>query len=239
MAKRPDNFRGMNIAAPVNRLGPGEVAVAVNTRGYGEGQFELRNQLSNPIVIDSSSIILDSSVQSICRMNDTTPAGPADGFVLISVDAAGNLYANDTIIAVGLSGDPESIIPFRPNASVQPWAYVFDSSQSATIYTKFALNDSSATFNCFGQLKVRSDGRVYKTGIKEPPLAPTVSTGNTSVSTSGTLEATAIPWTNYNGQNPNYGYGETNGTPSPTPDGTAPFIVDVANASTITTVSYT
>ena len=241
-SKRPDNLRGMNIAAPVNRLGPGEVAVAVNTRGYGEGQFELRNQLSNPIVIDSSAIILDSSVQSIFRMNDTTPAGPADGFVLISVDEAGNLYANDTIIAIGLSGDPVSIIPFRPNASVQPWAYVFDSSQSATIYTKYALNDSSATFNCFGQVKVRSDGRVYKTGIKEPPLAPTIGTGNSVVLFGGAtpnLLATAIPWTNYNGQNPNYSYGELNGLPSPTPDGTAPFIVDVANASTITITALT
>ena len=81
---------------------------------------------------------------------------------------------------------------------------------------------------------MRSDGLVYKTGIREPALAPTVSTGNGSVIDSGPLLATSIPWTNYAGQNPNYNFGEANGEPSPTPDGTAPFIVDVANASTIT-----
>ena len=234
MAKRPDNFIGLDLTSPPNRIPAGRVSMAENVRGYGEGQFEIRTALSPTIVVDSSTIQLDSSVQSICRMNDTTPAGPADGFVLITVDKAGNLYANDTIVATGLSGNPVSITPFRPNASVQPWAYIADSSENVTIFTKYALNDSSATFNCFGQLKVRSDGRVYKTGIKEPSLAPTVGSGNTSVTVSGTLEATAIPWTNYAGQNPNFDYGETNGFPSPTPDGTAPFIVNCKNASTIT-----
>ena len=232
MAKRPDNLRGMDLTSPVNRIEPGKVAVASNVRAYGQGQFELRNQLSAPILTDSSA------VQSLMRMNDTTPAGPVSGFVLISADVHGNLYAGSEIVATSLSGNPVSIIPFRPNASVQPWAYVFDSSEEVVIRTKFALNNEPTTFNCFGMLKVRSDGLIYKVGVKEPPLAPTVSTGNTSVIDSGPVLATAIPWTNYQGQNPNYDYGELNGPPNPgTPnpiDGTPPFIVDVANASTIT-----
>lgn len=217
--------------------------MAVNVRGYSVGQVELRTALSAPVVIDSSAIVMAGAVQSIARMNDTTPAGPASGYCFIGVDADGNLYVNDTVVATGLSGNPVSIVPFRPNASVQPWAYVFDSSENVTLDTKYVLNDSSATFNCFGSLKVRSDGLVYKAGIKEPPLAPTVGTGNTVVIDSGPLLATAIPWTNYAGQNPNYDYGETNGLPnpgSPNPvDGTAPFIVDCANASTITITSIT
>ena len=232
MAKRPDNFRGMDLTSPVNRIEPGKAAVAVNARAYGQGQFSLRNQLSEPILTNASA------VQSLARMNDTTPAGPVSGFVLISSDVDGNLYAGGTIIGTGFSGNPISIVPFRPNTSVQPWAYIADNSQSVSIQTKFALDGTPTVFGCFGQVKVRSDGLIYKTGIKEPPLAPTVATGNTSVPFSGNLAATAIPWTNYSGQNPNYDYGETNGLPNPgTPnpvDGTAPFIVNVQNASTIT-----
>ena len=53
-----------------------------------------------------------------------------------------------------------------------------------------------------------------------------------SVSVKGTLLATDIPWTNYLGQNPGFNYGESSGPPDPTPDGTPPFIIDVANATT-------
>ncbi len=237
MARRPDNFVGLDLTSPVNRLPAGRSLMAVNVRGYSQGQVEMRTSLSDPVVIDSGAIVMSSAVQSLARMNDTTPAGPASGFVFIGVDEDGNLYVNDTVVATGLSGDPVSIIPFRPNASVQPWAYVFDSSENVTLDTKYALDNSPAIFDCFGQIKVRSDGLVYKTGIQEPPLAPTVSTASSVITTSGNLANTTIPWTNYAGQNPNYNYGETNGPPnpgSPNPvDGTAPFIVEVANASTI------
>jgi hypothetical protein len=212
-------------------MGPGETASAVNVRAYTEGGIQIRTGLSLPI------LTVDSSVNSLVRMNDTTPDGPEDGYCLIIGTDSGSLFvfpAQPDPVAVGLSGDPMSIVPFRPNTSVQPWGYVADSSMGVTLFTKYALNDSSATFDCFGQIKVRSDGLVYKTGIKEPPLAPEVGTGNTVVVDSGPLLAKAIPWTNYAGQNPNYDYGETNGEPSPTPDGTAPFIVDCANASFIT-----
>jgi hypothetical protein len=237
VAKRPDNFGGIDLTSPLNRIPAGSVAMVENIRAYGQGQFELRTQLSAPILTDSSA------VESLARMNDTTPAGPPEGFVLISADTDGNLFAGSELVGTGFSGNPVSIIPFRPNSAVPPWAYVFDSSEDVTIYTKYALNGDATTFNCFGMVKVRSDGLIYKTGIKEPPLAPTVSSGNTFVIDSGPVLATAIPWTNYAGQNPNYDYGEVNGPPnpgSPNPvDGTPPFIVDVSNASTITILSLT
>ena len=88
MGKRPDNFIGLDLTSPSNRVPGGRVLMAANVRAYGPGQVEMRTELSSPIVLDSSAIILDSSVQSLVRMNDTTPAGPADGFVFISVDAA-------------------------------------------------------------------------------------------------------------------------------------------------------
>jgi hypothetical protein len=233
VAKRPDNFIGLDLTSPPNRVPAGRTLMASNVRAYGQGQVELRNQLGDPI------ITIDSSVQSLQRMNDTTPAGPESGFVYISEDVGGGLYVDEETVAVGLSGNPVSIIPFRPNASVQPWAYIGDDSQDVTITTKFALDSSATSFRCFGQVKVRSDGLIYKTGIQEPPLAPTVSSENTSVTTAGVLEATAIPWTNFEGANPNFDYGESTGFPDPTPDGSAPFIVNVANASSITIASLT
>ena len=228
--RRPDSFKGLDLTSPQNRIEPGRVASAVNVRAYTEGGFQIRTGLGDPIVT------VDSSVNSLCRMNDTTPTGPGDGYCLIIGTEAGSLFvfpADSSAVATGLSGDPMSIVPFRPNTSVKPWGYAADSSMGVELSTKYALNDSSATFSCFGQIKVRSDGLVYKTGIKEPPLAPEVGTGNTVVVDSGPLLATSIPWTNYSGQNPDYDYGETDGPPSPTPDGTPPFIVDCANASFI------
>jgi hypothetical protein len=231
MAQRPDSFKGVDLTSPQNRIPAGKVAIAQNVRAYTEGGFALRTGLGDPI------ITVDSSINSLCRMNDTTPTGPEDGFCYIIVTDQGSVFVYPNVdsgpIAVGLSGDPVSQIPFRPNASVKPWDYIADSSMGVVLHTEFALDGSPATFDCFGQIKVRSDGLVYKTGIREPALAPTVSTENSSVVDSGPLLATAIPWTNFAGQNPNYDFGEVNGEPSPTPDGTAPFIVNVANASTI------
>ena len=106
-------------------------------------------------------------------MNDSTPAGPVGGFTYIVKDSGGNLYSGTTgtltASATGLSGNPVSIVTFRPNTSVQPWAYIADSAPSPNVTIVADL------FNCAGMLKVRSDGRVRKMGIKEPQSAPTVS----------------------------------------------------------------
>lgn len=160
MAKRPDDFKGFSLADPINRIPAGRAGLAQNVRAYGQGQFNLRNPLSNAIITPGSS------VQSLARMNDTTPAGPVSGYVLISGDTNGHIYANATSVATGLSGNPVSIIPFRPNTSVQPWAYIGDSAPSPNV-----IVDSS--FHCSGMIKVRSDGLSRKMGIKEPQAAPT------------------------------------------------------------------
>ena len=233
MAQRPDSFKGMDLTSPQNRLPAGKTALAANVRAYTEGGFALRNGLGLPI------ITVDSSINSLCRMNDTTPTGPESGYCYVIVTDLGSVFVDSGPVATGLSTDPVSIIPFRPNTSVKPWAYIADTSTDVELQTKYALNDSSATFSCFGQIKVRSDGLVYKTGIQEPALAPSVSTQSGIVIDSGPLFATAIPWTNYQGQNPNYDYGETAGYPNPTPDGTAPFIVNCANGSTVTILGLT
>ncbi|MDD1750736.1 MAG: hypothetical protein LUO89_12790, partial [Methanothrix sp.] len=161
MAKRPDNYKGLDVTSPINRVPPGRVAWAENIRAYLSGGFKLRNLLSDPI------ITIDSSVQSLMRMNDTTPAGPPSGYVLISASESGHVFANDSSVASGLSGNPVSIVPFRPNTSVQPWAYIGDDAPYPNVTV-----DSG--FNCTGMIKVRSDGLSRKMGIQEPENAPSV-----------------------------------------------------------------
>ena len=87
---------------------------------YLVGGFALRNPLSNAIYT------LLAIVQSIQRMNDSTPQGPVSGYTIISKDAAGNVWNGATKVATGLSVNPVSLQPFQPNQSVQPWMYVGD-----------------------------------------------------------------------------------------------------------------
>jgi hypothetical protein len=232
------NFRGLNLHSPINRISAGMTAIAQNIRAYTGGGVTFRNLLTNAIYT------LGAAVHSIKRLNDLTPNGPVSGYTL--VNGAGTvLYNGSTSIATGFSGNPLSIIPFRPNTSVQPWAYIGDSAaQGAVVLSTEYLGGNSfgpagtpVNFTTNGMCKVRSDGIIYKSGIKEPQLAPQVSTSNSSVITTGTLAATAIPWTNYPiGTNSSFDYGETEGPPNVTApiDGTPPFIIDVSNATSVT-----
>lgn len=154
-------FHGINIVRPPDDMPPGKVPYAQNVRGY------LHERTKGRATQDSSAVTLPYAVHSLRRLNDTTPAGPAGGFILVE-GASINLYANAVEVDFGLSGNPISLIPFRPNASVQPWMYVGDSIKMD---------------------KVRSDGTCYKMGIAEPQVAPVVTSipASTAVSLLGTV----------------------------------------------------
>jgi hypothetical protein len=254
------NFRGLNLVSPVNRLAAGFATVAVNLRAYFAGGVTFRNLLTNAIYT------LGAAVHTLRRLNDQTPNAPPSGFSIIN--GAGTVLSawNSTIgvknVATGLSGNPESMVPFRPNASVQPWCYVADSAAqgSVTLHTQYLGANASGpsgtpvNFVSNGMMKVScNDGYTgtstptavcWKMGIQEPALAPDIATSNSIVPFGeggvGNLLATAIPWTNYLGQNTGgstpYNYGEALGYPHPVlgRDGTAPFIIDVQNATTVT-----
>ena len=226
------DFHGMDLINPINRIPGGRVSFAQNVRAYIKGGFISRNLLTAPV----ATPLLPNALHSIKRLNDSTPNGPTSGYTLIN-GAGTTLYAGSTSVATGMSSNPVSEIPFRPNTSVQPWMYVGDPSENVIISTKSLYSGNAISFPCFGMVKVRSDGRIYKMGIKEPQIEPEVSTESSQVPTTGKLYATAIPWTNYPvGTNPNDDYGETEGYPNTTPpvDGTAPYSIDVLNASTVT-----
>lgn len=139
-------FRGMNVVLPPDKMPPGKYPYAQNVRAYQ------RDRVLGRATLDAAVETLPNSVHSLRRLNDLTPAGPTAGFILVA--GVGNLLmANQTIVDSGLSGNPLSLVPFRPNASVQPWMYVGDSVRMD---------------------KVRSDGLCYLMGIAEPQAAPLV-----------------------------------------------------------------
>jgi hypothetical protein len=240
-------FRGLDLTNPVNRLAAGFVTVAQNIRAYTKAGVTLRNLLTGALYT------LSAAVHSLKRLNDNTnlTALPS-GYAI--VNGAGtkisiwNSTNGVTDVAMGLSGNQVSMVPFRPNASPKPYVYIGDSAPqgNVTLETKYLSNGESVNYVSNGMLKVSSDNIAWKSGIKEPQLAPVVGTQNTSVpfgGGTGNLSAKTIPWTNYNGANNDYSYGETYGLPNPGTvnpiDGTTPFIVNCQNASTITITSLT
>jgi hypothetical protein len=148
--RSPDGFRfqfaGINTMLPPDQLDEVHYPYAQNIRRRAD-----RSVTSRPVE-DDPVVTLPSSVNSLRRLNDSTPAGPASGFALIE-GAGGALFCNATQVNNGLSNNPLSLVPFRPNQSVQPWMYVADANK---------------------MLKVRSDGLCYKMGIAEPQTAPNV-----------------------------------------------------------------
>src|SRR6266436_355740 len=167
------SFHGMNTVLPPDRLPEGKYPFAQNVRAY------LRDAIRPRATQDSSVETLPGPVYSIRRLNDTTPAGPALGFILIG-GASSNLYAGITQVDTGYSGNPLSLVPFRPNTSVQPWMYVGDSLKMS---------------------KVRSDGLTYKMGIAEPQVTPVV----TSTPASDVLSLIGLVTVSYWGDSPHSG----------------------------------
>jgi hypothetical protein len=232
------DFKGFDLSRPINRLHAGMMSVARNVRAYLKGMVVRRTFLSGAV------ISLTNAIQTVARLNDTTPLGPSNGYVYIT-KGGDVLYCGTTAIATGLSVNPVSLVPFRPNTSVQPWMYVSDSAAmgSVTITTKKAIDGTVLNYVTSGMLKVRSDGRIYRMGIKEPQNAPVVGTSNTTVSGVDTLYATDVPWTNYGDVNTSYNYGQTEepgstGAPTapviiPTPTPGATVIITVTGSATV------
>jgi hypothetical protein len=160
------DFVGINIVRPPDQMPPRKYPFAQNVRAY------LREGVLPRATQDSSVLSLPYPPHSLRRLNDSTPAGPAGGFILVAGGST-NLYANAVQVDSGLSGNPISLVPFRPAASVQPWMYVGDSKKMD---------------------KVRSDGTCYKMGIKEPQVSPIVASTQASLNLSLLGPVTVTYW---------------------------------------------
>jgi hypothetical protein len=212
---------GMNTVKSLDALAEGEYAYLANVRRQLDGRIGERPTTG------AALFTVGSSPNAIVRMNDSSPGGPGAGYVRVVGTAAGDVYLNASKIASGFSGNPPVILPFGPDQSVQPWAYLGDTSQAVTITATGQV--------CTGMIKVRSDGLTYKTGGKEPQLPPLVGVNTTSVTEWLTLPANTPPWTNVGGVNASYNYSGSDVQP-PFP---AVILTPVAGSKVTLTVTGT
>jgi hypothetical protein len=162
-----ENQGGMNTTMPPDALKPGSYPYLQNTRKLLSGRMTARPPLGSNLIPSA----LPSGVTSLTRMND--PYAPSPHYVRV-IGAAGVMYVESTSVATGLSTNPLSFLPYRPSESPRPWCYVADPSLAVTIPSGGISPGYAAYGTVCGMLKVRSDGTVYKTGIKEPQIAPAI-----------------------------------------------------------------
>lgn len=156
-----ENAGGMNLVQAPDLLSPTEFCYLQNTRKLLGGRMTARP----PMGANLLSGTLAAGATSVSRLND--PYLP--GYALV-VGAAGVMYVNASSVATGLSGGPLSFLPYRPAGTPRPWDYVADPSLAVTIPDYIASGYGTVA----GMLKVRADGLVRKTGIKEPQSAPVI-----------------------------------------------------------------
>jgi hypothetical protein len=191
-------FHGLDATHPVNRIAAGFCAWTSNVRAYLRGGFALRNKLTGAIYT------LAAAVRSIQRMNTIS------GYIIFASDSDGTVYSNGTSVVTGLSGNPVSMTPFRPNTSTEAVMYVGDSAAAGSVTV-------TGGFTCAGMVKILPSNVSRKMGIKEPQVPPIVGINTVNITEWLTLPATTPPWTNISGVNADYNYtGTDNQPPYPT-----------------------
>ena len=142
-------LEGLNLRSSVDLLAPTELARMSNVTWARNGAMTVRPGLQ--ALADS----LGTRVHSIARLSD-----PQSGTALRIWGIDTDLYighANTlTVIDGEFSGDPLSIVPYRPPLSGQPWAYIGDSDRMR---------------------KVRNDGLILDVGLPSPQTVITTSLG--------------------------------------------------------------
>src|SRR5258706_3665514 len=115
---------GIDLVHPVDRLPPGYFPYLFNVRVVQEGRLE-----SRPGYTLSSSVA--ASLHSIRRLN--YPSAYID-----LIGAGTSLYAGVQggafgVAASGFSGNPLSLLTFRPDQSPESWMYVYDSAKQTKV----------------------------------------------------------------------------------------------------------
>lgn len=120
---------GIDLVHPVDRVPEGGFPYLVNTRVVEEGRIESRpgyTTFSNE----------GSDFHSIRRLNDEDASAAAAGYIYV-VGGGTDLYAGDeanlAVVASGFSGDPLSLLTFRPDQSSESWMYIYDRTKQVKI----------------------------------------------------------------------------------------------------------
>lgn len=176
--------RGIQLSRPVDLLSDGKFAILKNVRSYQDGQLQCRPGSS---ALNAMAALDQLNVHSVRRLTDLLPGA---SFAFIRVVGAGTkLYAGVTptapAILTGFSGNPLSLIPYRPPQSPESWMYVGDSLKMAKVKP-----DGSGTQNMGGappQQAPTSSLRGINTGVDLVYLNMGASTNG------GTAGATSTP----------------------------------------------
>lgn len=126
--QRPDEFRFATVAVDLNRpvddVKPARVPFAKNVRSITAGVAETRPGLQGGLATGFSP------AHTVRRLNDKNT-----GSAIVLAGAGTHLVSSDTGLAVatdrdnGYSGDPLTLVPWRPDQSPQSWMYAADRSR--------------------------------------------------------------------------------------------------------------
>lgn len=160
--RTPTKFvnQGMDVNHPADQIPDGQYQILCNVRSYQQGRIESRPGMT---LIDNS---FGGDTHSGYTLNDFNPdtAGGTKRFA----GAGTSLYWADpgasptayTAIDTGYSGNPLSMVAFRPDATSGPWLYVGDSAQMRKYSTSFLTGGTPTP---------------YPIGVSPPNVAPSVS----------------------------------------------------------------
>lgn len=150
---------GLNLRDAPDKVGEGSWLRLHNIRSTQEGQIQPREGFS-PFV----STGIAAQVHSIQRLDEST----------LIIGAGTSLFRNGTIYSTGgYSGNPLSLVAYRPNVSSTAWAYIGDSLQMR---------------------KVKSDGTDYKWGITGPTNPLSFASGGPGNLNSSVAGGTVYDW---------------------------------------------
>jgi len=143
------NCTGIDLVHPIDRMPEGSFAYLFNARILEEGRIDGRPGYTQLMA-------LSDPPNSVRRLNDPSQSFAPTGYIYVG-GGGPNLYAGPSTsyakVDIGYSGDPLSLIPFRPEQSPESWMYVYDRLKMS---------------------KVRPDGVVRAIGVAPPNTAPTI-----------------------------------------------------------------
>jgi hypothetical protein len=120
---------GIDLVSPLDRMPKGCFPYLFNARILQEGRIDGRPGYT-------SLLTLDDYPNSVRRLNDPGHFSSPAGYAYVGGGGA-NLYfgtaGSYVVIDGGYSGDPLSLIPFRPDQSVEDWMYVYDRNKSSKV----------------------------------------------------------------------------------------------------------